>query len=323
MFPSDNLDFREIENRPGFEYDEDKKSYFFAEDFQILADNITAIENVFQFRDGTMINGRIYPTVSGNNLTLAIKTLSGDNPSVDDPVIFYINGVRRVLTTTLSVTLVAGYDWFSRGALRFQNLEQDYFAYVGYNATDGLTIGVAILPNATKYGDFSTTYNYTPYCKISTITHANSSDKYCVIGRFSATLSNTFNWTIGSDVINHPIFESKVRAYVAQSPSGAQISGIDTALYQIRYNCIKMWVSLYNRTIGAGSTLYILLPSNSSAISLVSINYALRVGTTWQGSNVYSDLSSGIVQVFKDYARTAWAGTETGIYLMLDCEYPI
>ena len=44
------------------------------------------------------LNYKIVPTVSGNNLTVALKTLDGNNPSLTDPLVFKIGDAWRVVT---------------------------------------------------------------------------------------------------------------------------------------------------------------------------------------------------------------------------------
>src|SRR5687767_15451136 len=54
--------------------------------------------------EGYMVNGKISVTVASNNITVAIKTKSGGNPSTTDPVSVWINGTFRRITAALSVT---------------------------------------------------------------------------------------------------------------------------------------------------------------------------------------------------------------------------
>ncbi len=143
--------------------------------------------------NGTMWNGVITPSVSSNNLTLALKTFAGTNPSSTDPVYITIGNVVRTITSSLSVTKNAGTKWMNLDS-RFQTLEQDFFVYLGYNSTDGVTIGFSRIPYSNRYSDFSTTNTDEKYCAISTITNANAEDMYVNIGRFGATLSTTPNY---------------------------------------------------------------------------------------------------------------------------------
>ena len=65
--------------------------------------------------DGYMINGKISVTVATNDITVALKTKSGGNPSTTDPVSVWINGTMRRCTAALSVTKVDGTNWCNAG----------------------------------------------------------------------------------------------------------------------------------------------------------------------------------------------------------------
>lgn len=168
---------------------------------------------------GALINGKISVTVASNNLTVAIKTLSGNNPSATDPVYCRIGDTLRPITSALSVTANAGTNWFNAGGSELATKEVDYFAYLGYNATDGVVIGFSrIVGN--QYSDFSATSTNSKYNKISTITTAASTDPYEVVGRFAATLSAGagYTWTVPTyspeNLIQRPIYETRLLDWV-------------------------------------------------------------------------------------------------------------
>jgi hypothetical protein len=165
-------------------------------------------------------NGKFVVTVSSNNLTVAIKTLSGSDPSSGSPVGVIIGGNNVSITSALSVTANAATNWAGRGGSKFATIEQDWYVYLGYNATDGVTVGFSPIPYATLYSDFSTTSTAETYCKISTITNATSSDPYVNIGKFGATLSAGagYTWTVptftNSNITYFPTPYSRVLTYV-------------------------------------------------------------------------------------------------------------
>lgn len=252
-FPNTIYNPRETENLPGVVYDPANKQNFYSEDFQNQGGEIEAIETWLQNNsiiNGQMINGKIVPSVSSNNLTLALKTLAGADPSATDPVFSNINGVVHKITSALSVTKNAGINWFNAGSSGFATLEVDYFAYLGYNATDGVVIGFSRICHACKYSDFNTTNTNDKYCAISTITNADANDPYSVIGRFSAILSAsaTYNWSVptftASNLIQNPIFETRVLSYVptliASTTNPTLGSGsLATATYKIQGNLVN------------------------------------------------------------------------------------
>lgn len=199
---------------------------------------------------GSMINGKITTTVSSNNLTVAIKTLAGNDPTATDPVYVRIGNSIRTITAALSVTKNAGTNWFGSGGSMFATFEIDYFVYLGYNTTDGVVLGFARIPFARTYGDFNTTSTNEYYAAISTITNAASTDEYEVIGRFNAILSATasFNWSIPgtSIIINRPIFNTRALTYTPTFSGTLGSGGTLTGTYTItnRYMDIKIYTVL-------------------------------------------------------------------------------
>lgn len=165
--------------------------------------------------DGTMTNGKIAPSVATNNLTLALKTLAGTDPSASDPVNVWINGVKRTVTAALSVTKAAATNWCNAGSSELAAREIDFIAYLGYNATDGVVIGFSRIPYASLYSDFSATTTNEKYCAISTITNAVAGNDYVNIGRFAATLSAgaAYTWSVPTyttaNLIQRPIYETR------------------------------------------------------------------------------------------------------------------
>lgn len=200
-----------------------------------------AILNYENPPQGYMVNGRIDVTVASSDLTVAIKTLSGNNPSTSEPVYVRIGDSVRSITSALSVTRNDGTNWFNSGSAELATLEVDYFVYLGYNATDGVVIGFSRLPFARRYGDFSATTTNERHCAISTITNATSSDYYENIGRFSATLSTGagYTWSVPTftalNLIQRPIYETRLLSW---SPvyTGFSVNPTWVHNYQITWN---------------------------------------------------------------------------------------
>jgi hypothetical protein len=194
-------------------------------------------------RNQGLINGKIVPTVASNNLTVAIKTLTDTDPTATNPVGIWIGNNLRWITGALSIAANAGTNWFNSGASELATKEIDYFAYIGYNATDGITLGCARIPYAKLYSDFNTTNTNEKYARISTITNAAAGDNYVNIGRFAATLSATasFNWSVptytNANLIQEPIYETRKLTWVPSfSASGSMTistATATTAQYQI------------------------------------------------------------------------------------------
>ena len=180
-------------------------------------------------RNQGLINGKIVPTVASNNLTVAIKTLTDTDPSATNPVGIWIGNNLRWITSALSISANAGTNWFASGSAELATREIDYFAYIGYNATDGVVLGFARIPYARLYSDFNTTTTNERYARISTITNAASGDNYINVGRFAATLSAGagHTWTVptftNANLIQEPVYET---GWLNWTPDYTQTGGM-------------------------------------------------------------------------------------------------
>lgn len=76
-------------------------------------------------------NGVIVPSVAGNNLTIAIKTLAGLDPSTTNPVYVRIGNTLRVINSALYVTVTGGTDDWDRTSYTFS-----VFVYLGYDSVN-------------------------------------------------------------------------------------------------------------------------------------------------------------------------------------------
>ena len=208
-----------------------------------------ATDGTIKAPQGFIVNGKIQRTVASNNLTIALKTIAGTDPSTSNPVYCRIGDTIRKVTAALSITLNAGTNWFNAGSTPLATNEVDYFIYLGYNATDGVTLALARHANVRVYSEFSTTTTSDKYGAVSTVTHAASTDEYEVIGRVNATLSAGagYTWSVPatSVVVNRPIFHTrwltftvKIRAGTTDPTLGS--GGTNTGKYQITNDQLKM-----------------------------------------------------------------------------------
>jgi hypothetical protein len=204
---------------------------------------------------------RISVTVASNNLTVAIKDKNGNDPSPSSPVKIQIGSDVRTITSALSVTANAGTNWFNAGSSELGNREVDYFVYIGYNSTDGVVIGFSRVPYARLYSHFSATSTVARYCRISNITNASANDSYVVVGRFSATLSPAFAWSVPSftnnNLVHSPIFETRWLAWQPTYAGSASMtfSSVTTtqAIYKIEGEKIIVSVDVTGTTGGTAS----------------------------------------------------------------------
>lgn len=246
--------------------------------------------------EGILVNGVISVTVASNNLTVAIKTLAGANPSAGDPVSIQIAGVIHEITSALSVTANAATNWAGRGGAMFAALEQDWFVYLGYNATDGITIGFSPIPYADRYSQFSTTSTAETYCKISVITNAAAADPYVLIGRFGATLSAAAGhvWTVPTftpeNLVQRPIFNTRPRSWIPQFTNLTLGNGTLYAEYYInQHETFLNWSLIFGSTTSISG----------------AVTHTIPMTRRWAGSS--DRLTTGLVR-FQDTGTAAYAG---------------
>lgn len=279
---------------------------------------------------GFLINGKISPSVSGNNLTVAIKTLAGADPSATDPIYVRIGDTVRSITSALSVTANAATNWFNAGSSAIATYEQDYFVYLGYNTTDGVVLGFSRIPGATQYGDFSTTSTNDRYCRISTITNAASTDYYEVVGRFSATLSAGagYTWSVptytAANLIQRPIYNGRFTNYLPSGPTGATLYG----RFQISGNMVDCiirgdatgamnWTNMPSLPITVGSGT-IAASSDAAAIGVGGYldsgtvnNVDGLTPTLAAGSTTVRVVGSDTSSIVTATSPITWANTDT------------
>ena len=222
--------------------------------------------------EGQMINGKIVPTVTSNNITLTLVGNNGSALSATNIAYAMIGGTVRTINAPLSVTVNAGANSFNAGSAELATKEIDYFVYLGYNATDGATLGFSRIPYGTCYGDFSATATNEKYCAISSIAHAASTDYYNVIGRFAATLgaSATYYWTVPAytsiNLIQRPIFETRwldwepTITYTATGNPSSENTGYKINKYivlksgTVEYKVLRLFTSAGNNVTVANLT---------------------------------------------------------------------
>lgn len=269
--------------------------------------------------EGVMKNGRILVTVASNNLTLALKTVAGANPSATDPIRVVINGVERIISSALSVTANSGTSWMGLGAAELATIETDLFAYLGYNATDGVVLGFSRYPDSSSYGEFSTTTTNEKYCKISTITNAASTDYYCVIARFCATLSAGagYTWTVPTftaiNLKQYPIWETR---WLNWTPTLTGFSANPTStIYNYRVVRNMCTVNLSQGVSGTSNSTAFTATAPWTAITLTNFNFIGGASSVDNGvaqtlqSRVLVANATNTITAQKDWAGAAWTAS--------------
>jgi len=255
---------------------------------------------------GMMRNGKIVPTVSSNGITLSLKTLNGNDPSLTDPIIARIGDVNRVVVAPLSVSIAQGTtNPMNLGGLELTGKETDLFAYLGYNVTDGVVIGFARFGSATQYGDFNATATNEKYAKISTITNAASTDPYECIGRFAATVTFStpnYNWSVPTysqlNLIQKPTTETRWLDYTPIISVSGGTAPTYTATFINKYKILSdtidirlQWTNSSGGTAGAGAAALVSTLPFSVLSTYLAANRSPLGGAVW----VYEAAGTGAV----------------------------
>lgn len=261
--------------------------------------------------DGYMLNGKLSVTVSSNNITVAILTRAGGNPSATDPVSVWINGTYRRITGACSVTKNAGTNWFGSGSAHLATVEVDYFAYLIWNttpATDIMDIGFSRKPNGRIYSDFSGTTTSDNYLAFGNASTPNAADDCVVIGRFAATLSATasFNWSVptytSKNLIHNPIFHTRRLNWVPAMTGYSSAPTNTVYEYMIDRHHVHVWI----REATNGT-------SNATTVSCTAPMTAVTVSNMgWGGFGNGQDNTAALATPV--YGFIASAGTTIAFY---------
>jgi hypothetical protein len=270
-------------------------------------------------------NGKISVTVASNNLSVAVKTLAGADPSATNPVYIVLDDQVRSITSALSVTANAGTSWFASGNSNFATFERDYFVYIGYNSTDGVTLGFSPIPYAHVYSDFSTSTTNVRYARISDITNAASNDIYRVVGRFAATLSaSPHNWSVptfnAKNLVQYPIYETRRLSY-DPGFTGFSSTTVKIGRYTINYNILDLLVVCTGTS--NSTTFTCVSPYSRVALSSGVAYGAIRGennGSTGTSPRMWQmDAGSSTITFFSDYGGSLWTASGTksvqGVYI--------
>jgi len=262
-----------------------------------------------------LIGGVINVSVASNNLTVAVKTLQGTDPSPTNPVGIWIGNTLRWITEALSISANAGTNWFNAGSAELATIEINYFAYIGYNATDGITLGFARIPCARLYSDFNTTTTNERYARISTITNAAAGDNYVNVGRFAATLSAGagYTWSVptftNANLIQEPIYETR---WFSPSPVVVGFSGTPTKNMKCRLQMNTLQISFDVSGTSNATTFSVSSPfifNNPSACNNVRPGYSEDNGVALAASRVDFTNATNIMNLFSNGGAGAWTAS--------------
>lgn len=234
-------------------------------------------------QDGFADNYSIVPSVSSNNLTIAIKGADGNNLSSTNPAFFTIDGGRHAVTTAISFTKNAGTAYGNADTLSLASQDIDWFVYVilETGASAGTKFGFSRAPYALTMGDLSSTATDQDAI-LGNYTNFNSTDKVEVIGRFRAQLDSSDNWSIpNAKVINRPIRRTDILSFTVTMGNITVGNGTIVGYYQITESSLKIYSEFtFGSTSAISGAHTVATPYDTSFIATFRANVRLILGST-------------------------------------------
>lgn len=232
-----------------------------------------------------LLNYKLAVSVAANDLIVTLQHADGTNPTSTRPLYFKIGGTWRAVTTTTTITIVDGTNWFNSGAAEFGTQLVGYFAYVVYDSNSSIVaLTISRIPHARLVSDFSATTTNEKHC----FNYANftSTDNVENIGYFEATLSlvaTSHLWTVptftNKNLVSKPTFESQQLTWVPQFTNLTVGNGTLTARYRMVFGAIQyQWSLVWGSTTAISGSVTHTLPfaRESTFASLVASVGTLR-----------------------------------------------
>jgi hypothetical protein len=265
--------------------------------------------------EGYMYNGKITSAVASNNLTVAIKTLAGNDASASDPIYVNIDGTIRTISAALSITLNAGTNWFNSSYHATSTFEHDYFVYLIWNTnTSAVSIGLARFGSDGLYSEFSSTSTNQLY--MATTGSAPASTNVCrVVGRIQAVLglTATFYWSISTTtIIQHPIYNSTKMTGKVRIDSGFSSLSQDTVYYSlVGRTCFVHQMACEGTSNSSAFYIYFLAFVASNQPFFVPVRSVDNAGNDAGALCVQSSGSIYVARNFVSLSYTGWSTTLT------------
>lgn len=279
------------------------------------ADGTHKISSIKISPEGFLVNGKIVPTVASNNITVAIKTLTNTDPTANNPVGIWIGNELRLITGALSVTSIAGINYFNSGSGELAAKEIDYFVYLGYGTVSNrVFIAYSRLPYGRLQSDFNTTViQNEKFLDRNEV--ANATDSIVNIGRFAATLSAGagHTWSVpafnSSNLIQRPIFTSRWLEYNSVFSYEAGFGTVDftsvtvnVARYRVdEFGSFSVYVRLVvvkgsgNRTIVKASLPFIHKYDEQPVSTFQTVYIDSSSRSNLYGGNAYTAITNNVI----------------------------
>lgn len=258
---------------------------------------------------GLLINGAISVTVSAGDLTVAIKTSAGADPTASDPVWCNVGARTVTITSALSMTREAGalsapprvaWSWLNLSRPPVSGCEVDLFVYLGWNASQATPMLLVSREGWHRKCVFSSeTSGHGAMCNLATGDDPaqgypdTSFDDIAVCGRFNAINTTPNVWSSPSSLViaQTPIESTRMLSW------NFLLTPVDDSGNPTGGSCSPLvhWHSHYQLE---GPWLNILFhhATTYSASSTVAKALLFEVPTSSQEPTVWNEISVGIIQ---------------------------
>lgn len=272
-----------------------------------------------------MENGQIVVSVVSSDLIVSLRGQNGSILSAGNELSVGIGGTRRSLSSSKTITLPDGVNYFNSGSAELATQIVQYFTYIVWNTTPTFARGefiISRIPYATTYADFSSTNTNEKYGAYSGNDEPQATDKVVLVGRFDATLSAGagYTWSVSGsgNVFNTPIYHTDTLTWVPTISVSGGTAPTYTAVFVNRYWISgKMlfynffWQNVTGGTAGSGTNSILLTTPMDIGVltqgATIGTGYAYEDSGTQRGVFTRKFTSANTVSI--DYA----AGTITVI----------
>jgi hypothetical protein len=246
--------------------------------------------------EGYLLNGKIVPSVTSDDLTVAIKTLAGTDPSATDPIYVRIGDTVHTITSAVTKTWNAGINRHNAGSSELATKEIDYFVYLYYSTPNpGIYVGISRLPYGRVKTDFNGVSTNEKYMEMAWSTFCDDTDRCVNIGRFAATLSAGagYTWTVptftSANLIQSPIFETRTLQWTpVYTCSGSMTYGSVTDYMGTRSGYMVSGNKVIFQLFTAGTT-------GGTASNTINATMPISVGLTFQ--TAYGNVVEGTAYI--------------------------
>lgn len=259
-------------------------------------------------------------TVVSNDLVVTLQHSDGTNPTSTRPLYFRIGGTWRAVTTTTTITIADGTNWFNAGSVELGTKIVGYFVYTVWDSNSSVVaLTIARIPYARVVSDFITTTTSERHC--FNFTNFTSTDPVANIGYFEATLSLTGTghlWTVptftNANLQPEPTFETGWLLWTP-TPAGWSVNPTFTVFYKIEGTKLTWFVVSAAGTSNA-TTATITLPFTSvNSSGLTSWSNGRGQDNAAECSPIFRVSSNAsTLDAFKGPGTTAWTNSGTKFF---------